>query len=129
MAVTNAQIRDLLNRPRGLNEGTITEYVTVRTNEVNKRARGTQYLATDSPDKVSDALKDDAVKMLVCADCLSVLIDTYVSTVPENDRGEQDRRFKEQMKVFQERGAIALKLIAEAAGSAYSEYQTSTQLT
>ena len=129
MAVTNAQIRDLLNRPRGLNEGTITEYITVRTNEVNKRARGTQYLATDSANKVSDALKDDAIKMLVCADCLSVLIDTYVSSVPENDRGEQDRRFKEQMKVFQERGAIALNLITEAAGSAYSEYQTSTQLT
>ena len=129
MAVTNAQIRDLLNRPRGLNEGTITEYITVRTNEVNKRARGTQYLATDSANKVSDALKDDAIKMLVCADCLSVLIDTYVSSVPENDRGEQDRRCKEQMKVFQERGAIALNLIAEAAGSAYSEYQTSTQLT
>ena len=64
MAVTNAQIRDLLNRPRGLNEGTITEYITVRTNEVNKRARGTQYLATDSANKVSDALKDDAIKML-----------------------------------------------------------------
>jgi len=127
MAVTNAQIRDLLNRPRGLNEGTITEYVTVRTNEVTKRARGTQYVV--DANKVSDALKDDAVKMLVCADCLAVLIDTYVSTVPENDRGEQDRRFKEQMKVFQERGAIALKLIAEAAGSAYSEYQTSTQIT
>ncbi len=40
MAVTTSQIRDLLNRPRGLNEGTITEYITIRTAEVNKRLVG-----------------------------------------------------------------------------------------
>ena len=44
MAVTTAQIRDLLNRPRGLTEGTITEYITIRTAEVNKKVRGTKYI-------------------------------------------------------------------------------------
>ena len=55
MAVTNDNIRDLLNRPRGLNEATITELITVRTNEVNKFSRGAGY-GVDTVNVVSDAL-------------------------------------------------------------------------
>ena len=39
MAVTTSQIRDLLNRPRGLNDGTVTEYITIRTAQVNKQVQ------------------------------------------------------------------------------------------
>ena len=75
MTVTTAQIRDLLNRPRGLNEGTITELITVRTNEVNKVARSsTLYSVGDHA--VTTDLKEGAIKMLVCLDCLNILIDT-----------------------------------------------------
>ena len=64
MAVTNAQIRDMLNRPRGLNEGTITEYVTIRTAEENKVTRGSSYNVGDNA--VTDTLKESAIKALVC---------------------------------------------------------------
>ena len=74
MAVTSNQIRDLLNRPRGLNENTITEYITIRTAEVNKKARGSKYI--DATNAVTDTLKESAIKFLVCMDCLRVLIDT-----------------------------------------------------
>ena len=36
MAVTNDNIRDLLNRPRGLNDATITEYISIRTEQVKQ---------------------------------------------------------------------------------------------
>ena len=64
MAVTTSQIRDLLNRPRGLTEGTITEYLTIRTAEVNKKSRQSGYVGvtTNAP---TDALKESAIKMLI----------------------------------------------------------------
>jgi len=43
MAVTTSQIRDLLNRPRGLNEGTITEMISIRNTQVEKVSRGDNY--------------------------------------------------------------------------------------
>ena len=79
MAVTSNQIRDLLNRPRGLNENTITEYITIRTAEVNKKARGSKYI--DATNAVTDTLKESAIKFLVCMDCLRVLIDTIHAIV------------------------------------------------
>ena len=69
MAVTNDNIRDLLNRPRGLNEGTISEYITIRTEEVNKKTRGTHLLAADSANAVTTAQKESAIKCLVATDC------------------------------------------------------------
>ena len=47
MAVTATQIRNLLNNPRGLIQGTITEYITIRTNQVTKVARGSNYAILD----------------------------------------------------------------------------------
>ena len=68
MAVTSDNIRDLLNRPRGLNNATITEYITIRTAEVNKKARAATYVgvSTNAP---TDALKESAIKFMVCVDC------------------------------------------------------------
>ena len=60
MAVTTTQIRELLNRPRGLNEATITEYVTIRTAEVNKKARGANFGVT-ADIAPTDSLKESAI--------------------------------------------------------------------
>ena len=43
MTVTTDNIRDLQNRPRGLNEATITELISIRTAQVNKSARNTVF--------------------------------------------------------------------------------------
>ena len=66
MTVTTENIRDLLNRPRGLNNATISEYITMRTEEVNKLSRGSLYLAADSVNAVTTAQKESAIKALVC---------------------------------------------------------------
>ena len=59
MAITTDNIRDVLNRPRGLNENTISEMITIRTNEVNKVSRGTLY-GVSTLYAVSDELKEGA---------------------------------------------------------------------
>ena len=127
IAVTTTEIRDLLNRPRGLNENTISEYITVRTHEVNKVSRDSYYVATASA-VVDDNLKNNAVKMLVATDCLSILIDTVHSYFPEKESGAHDRRFRFQLEQFRERADIALKEISEAVGSAYAEYKSTTRM-
>ena len=127
IAVTTTEIRNLLNRPRGLNENTISEYITVRTHEVNKVSRDSYYVATASA-AVTDNLKNNAVKMLVCTDCLVVLIDTVPSYWPEKNQAVHDRRFQHQLQQFRERADIALKEISEAMGSAYAEYQSTTRI-
>ena len=71
MAVTTEQIRDLLNRPKGLNEATITEYISIRTTQVSKTARNNKFLAEDSINVVTDAEKEAAIKFLTCTDCLT----------------------------------------------------------
>tara|TARA_R100000458_G_scaffold59227_3_gene69203 strand:- start:6398 stop:6790 length:393 start_codon:yes stop_codon:yes gene_type:complete len=128
MAVTEAQIRDLLNRPRGLNSGTITEYITMRTNQVNKVARSSTLYGVASGSAVSDDNKDDAVKALVCLDCLQVLIDTAPSFVPENEFRQQDIRFNQQIAQFRRMAQSFISLIEEAGGSAFHIVSTSTGL-
>ena len=127
MAVTTTQIRDLLNRPRGLNEQTITEYLTIRNNEVTKSARGSLY-GVAAANQVSTALKDDAVKLLVCVDCLQVLIDTVPSYYPEKKQGVIDIRFRAQLTAFKQRAVEALDQIAEVGGSAFYTKSTKTRL-
>jgi hypothetical protein len=127
ISVTTTEVRDLLNRPRGLNENTISEYITVRTHEVNKVARDGYYVATTSAE-VGDDLKNNAVKMLVCVDCLIVLIDTVPTFWPEKEAGVHDRRFQHQLQQFRERADRALKEVSEAVGSAYAEYKSTTRI-
>ena len=129
MAVTATQIRDLLNRPRGLTEGTITEYITIRTEQVNKSARNTAFLATDSTNAVTSAQKESAIKMLVCVDCLQVLIDTAPSFVPENERRTNDIRLAAQMRAFQKRADELLALVSEKGGTAVKFKTTKTRQT
>ena len=128
MAVTTSQIRDLLNRPRGLNEGTITEYITMRTAEVNKKARKAEYFGVTADNAPTDALKESAIKFLVCVDCLRVLIDTVAGIVPEKQRGENDIRYSTQMKSFEKNAQQALMDIQERAGSAFKIKATKTRV-
>ena len=125
MAVTTAQIRDLLNRPMGLNEGTITEYITIRTYEVDKVARSNSLYNVTSA--VTDNLKDNAVKFQVCVDCLKVLVDTAPSFVPDNEQRQQDIRFRTQMTTFEKDAKAAMALISEAGGTAFATDSTNTR--
>ena len=105
MTVTTDNIRDLLNRPRGLNNATINEYITIRTAQVNKSTRNTRFLGDSSANAVTDSEKESAIKALVCSDCLQVLIDTIPSYVDdEGERRENDIRLTAQMRAFQKRG-------------------------
>ena len=126
ISVTNTQIRDLLNRPRGLGEATITEYVTIQSNRINKMARGTSYEVGTAA--VTDAQKSDAVKYLVCCDCLRVLIDTAPMYVPENEMRQQDIRLRTQLETMQREANKILALIAEKGGTAFYTSQTVTRI-
>jgi len=127
MVVTTSQIRDLLNRPRGLTEGTITEYLTIRTAEVNKKSRQSGYVGvtTNAP---TDALKESAIKMLVCVDCLRVLIDTVHTVVPEKEKGTMDIRFAKQLTSFEKSAKDALMSIEEKSGTAFKVKATATRV-
>lgn len=118
MTVTTDNIRDLLNRPRGLNNATISEYITIRTEQVNKSARNDAFLADSSVNAVTEAQKESAIKFLVCADCLQVLIDTSPSYTDASERKEQDIRFATQMRAFERRANEMLSLISEKGGTA-----------
>ena len=128
MTVTTDNIRDLLNRPRGLNDATITEYISMRTEQVNKSARNNAFLAEDSTNVVTTAQKESAIKALVCADCLQVIIDTIPSYVNENERKQQDIRLTAQMRGFIKRGEEMLALVSEVGGTAVKFSQTKTRL-
>ena len=128
MAVTTDNIRDLLNRPKGLTEGTITEMITIRTNEVNKVARKADKYGVSSANAPDTDLKEGAIKMLVALDCLNILINTVPTYYSEDERSVYDRRFAEQIKVYEKRAADALKLVAEGEGSAYASGKTKTRL-
>ena len=129
MAVTTTQIRDLLNRPRGLNEGTITEYITIRTAEVNKVVRSSTLFGASTDNAPTTTLKESAIKMLVCVDCLTVMIDTIPTYYPDlNEQKVNDQRFRDQLRVFIKRAEDAYGLIAEKGGAAFYVHQTNTRL-
>ena len=128
MAVTTAQIRDLLNRPRGLNDGTINEYITIRTAEVNKKVRAATYVGGTADNVPSTALKESAIKMMVCADCLRVLVDTIPAWVPEKEQGTQDVRFNQQLKSFEKQALEAIRAIEEKGGTAFEAKVTTTRV-
>ncbi len=128
MAVTNDNIRDLLNRPRGLNDATITELITIRTAQVNKQSRGSLYGVKDA-NQVTETLRESAIKFLVCLDCLNILVDTVPSYYSEDMQSVYDRRFQQQIITDQQRADEALALIAEASGSAFATGKTTSRLT
>ena len=128
MAVTTIQIRDMLNRPRGLNEGTISEYITIREAEIAKIKRRANYVGVTADNAPSDTLVDNAVKFMVCFDCLRVLIDTIPTWVPEKEQGTQDIRYQRQLMSFQEAADRVLDEIAEKGGTAFKVKATETRV-
>lgn len=131
MTVTTANIRDLLNRPRGLNEGTITEYISIRTEQVTKVSRTTNMLAADSTNAVTTAEKESAIKYLVAVDCLRVMIDTIPSYVSKDDssKREQDIRLATQLRMFENRADEMLALVSDKGGTVFKSKVTKTKLT
>jgi len=127
MTVTTSQIRDLLNRPRGLNEGTISEYITMRTAEVNKKARSSSLYGLSDEVGNDDTVKESAIKMLVACDCLRVMIDTIPSYVPEPEQRRTDIRIRAQLQNFETRANEYMAAIAEAGGSAFVVSKTKTR--
>lgn len=128
MAITNAQIRDLLGRPPGLPEGTITEYISMRTNEADAIARTNKYNVSDDH-KVSTAEKEDFIKAAVCVDVLTVLIDTLpYSTMSMEERQNNDTRFRYQLDTFKERAAVMREIIAEPPAAAFSTHSSDTRM-
>lgn len=119
MAITTSQIRDLLNRPRGLNEATIDEYITIRTAEVNKKVRSSTLYGLSDSVGVETTETESAIKMLVACDCLRVMIDTIPSYVPEPEQRRTDMRLRDQLNRFESRASELLNSIAEAGGSAF----------
>jgi len=129
MAVTTTQIRDLLNRPRGLNEGTISEYITLRTNEVTKIARSSTLYGVASANAVTTDLKEGAIKFLVCVDCLTVMIDTIPSYyTAEDEQKINDQRFREQLSFFKKRADEAVGIVAGGKGAAFYLDSTDTRV-
>ena len=128
MAVTEAQIKDLLNRPRGLNSATITEYITIRTAEVNKKARVANLIGVTTTNAPTDALKESAIKFMVCVDCLRVLIDTIPAVVPEKEQGTSDIRFNKQLASFEKQAEAAMAAIEEKGGTAFHTNSTDTKV-
>jgi hypothetical protein len=127
MTVTSTQIRDLLNRPPNLVDGTITEYLTMRTLEANKIARTQQY-GIAAANSVNDADKDEYVKAAVCVDCLAVLVNTLPHhTMPDAREGTDDR-FRRQLEAFQTRADRFRTLIAEPNAAAFNVDSTATRV-
>jgi len=127
MAVTTAQIRDLLNRPRGLTENTISEYITIRTAEVDKKSRQSGYVGV-TDNAPTTTLKESAIKMLVCVDCLRVLIDTIHAIVPEKEKGAMDIRFAKQLSSFEKSARDAMSAIEEKSATAFKVKATTTRV-
>jgi len=126
--ITVNTIRDLLNRPRGLNSGTIVEYVNMRNTQISKKTRKTNYVGVDSTNAPTTAEIETAIKLVVCVDCLRVLIDTIPAVVPEKEQGTSDIRFNKQLASFEKQAQDALSVIEEKGGTAFYVKSTATKV-
>lgn len=126
--ITVNTIRDLLNRPRGLNSGTIIEYVNMRNTQISKKSRKANYVGVDSTNAPTTAEVETAIKLVVCVDCLRVLIDTIPSVVPEKEQGVSDIRFNKQLASFEKQAEDALAVIVEKGGTAFYVKGTSSKV-
>ena len=126
--ITVNTIRDLLNRPRGLNSGTIIEYVNMRNTQISKKSRKANYVGVDSTNAPTTAEVETAIKLVVCVDCLRVLIDTIPAVVPEKEQGISDVRFNKQLLSFENQAEDALAVIVEKGGTAFYVKGTSSKV-
>ncbi len=126
--ITVNTIRDLLNRPRGLNSGTIIEYVNLRNTQFNKVSRKANYVGVNSTNAPTTAEVETAVKLQVCVDCLRVLIDTIPAVVPEKEQGVSDIRFNKQLASFEKQAEDALAVIEEKGATAFYKKATTSRV-
>ena len=126
--ITVNTIRDLLNRPRGLNSGTIIEYLNMRNTQIAKRSRKANYVGVNSTNAPTTAEIETAIKLVVCVDCLRVLIDTIPAVVPEKEQGISDVRFNKQLASFEKQAEEALAVIMEKGGTAFYVKGTSSKV-
>ena len=126
--ITVNTIRDLLNRPRGLNSGTIIEYVNMRNTQIAKKSRKANYVGVNSTNAPTTAEIETAIKLVVCVDCLRVLIDTIPAVVPEKEQGISDVRFNKQLASFEKQAEEALAVIMEKGGTAFYVKGTSSKV-
>ena len=71
---------------------------------------------------------ETAIKLLVCVDCLRVLIDTIPAVVPEKEQGTSDIRFSKQLSSFEKQANEALSIIEEKGGTAFSVKKTASRI-
>jgi len=126
--ITVNSIRALLNHPRGLNSGTIIEYVNLRNTQISKKARVANYVGVNTTNAPTTAEIETAIKLVVCVDCLRVLIDTIPSTVPVKEQGTSDIRFNKQLSSFEKQAADALGVIEEKGGTAFYTKATTAKV-
>ena len=126
--ITVNTIRNLLNRPRGLNSGTVIEYVNLRNTQIEKKTRQANYVGVSSTNAPTTAEIETAIKLLVCVDCLRVLIDTIPAVVPEKEQGTSDIRFSKQLSSFEKQANEALSIIEEKGGTAFSVKKTASRI-
>tara|TARA_R110000851_G_scaffold80752_3_gene177501 strand:+ start:3570 stop:4055 length:486 start_codon:yes stop_codon:yes gene_type:complete len=117
--ITANQIRDLLNRPRGLNDATIIEYLNIRIPEIQKKVRKATFVGVTTTNAPLTAHIESAIKFMVCVDCLRVLIDTIPSVVPEKEMGTSDIRYNQQLASFERQAKALLSAIEEKGGTAF----------
>ena len=82
-------------------------------------------VTTNAP---TDALKESAIKFIVCVDCLRVLIDTIPAVVPEKEQGTSDIRFNKQLASFEKQAEAAMAVIEEKGGTAFHTNSTDTKV-
>jgi hypothetical protein len=126
--ITVNSIRALLNHPRGLNSGTIIEYVNLRNTQIAKKSRKSNYVGVDSTNAPSTAEIETAVKMVVCVDCLRVLVDTIPAIVPDDEQKTADIRFGKQLASFQKQADDALGVIEEKGATAFYKKATAAKV-
>ena len=126
--ITVNSIRSLLNHPRGLNSGTIIEYVNLRNTQIAKKSRKSNYVGVDATNAPTTAEIETAVKMVVCVDCLRVLVDTIPAVVPEKEQGTQDIRFNKQLTSFEKQAEDALRVIEERGATAFYKKATAAKV-
>tara|TARA_R110002020_G_scaffold15670_1_gene56070 strand:+ start:1568 stop:2038 length:471 start_codon:yes stop_codon:yes gene_type:complete len=126
--ITVNAIRALLNHPRGLNSGTIIEYVNLRNTQINKKSRKVNYVGVDATNAPTTAEVETAVKLVVCVDCLRVLVDTIPAVVPEKEQGTSDIRFNKQLASFEKQAEDALAVIEEKGATAFYKKATAAKV-
>ena len=90
--------------------------------------RESGYVGVTSDNAPTTALRESAIKFLVCCDCLRVLIDTIPAVVPVKEQGTSDIRFNKQLASFEKQATQLVALIEEKGGTAFYTKATAAKV-